>query len=433
MMKIQSVRAFFIASRKKGFTEAQFELARTLFFQNGYLARSSVEHDLLNNEYILEDDEENDRAVVNILDTFSGNWELFNDYGYRRLLAWLLLDKEARNSYGSIGTYQLNNGYDVGHYRYWNFRFDPPALEGVRMIVKGNFDAESQTLFVYEITGIRYVPVDIPQTVEFFNPKFYVNIIGKGRANGMGADRASVHEVDDTSDGSLENKPIMLEGYAAEFEFDRAIETSKISRKKKPIGRGKEDDDEPRKAFRDVSTEEQGPGGDLPSADWNGLNDQTDDVHLYMNKFDSYFKMLDLLEENHGCRVNKFPLRKLPAVGKCQKHILETDKNPRCMSVAHVTADNTGYFLLEVDTSDCSKALSTKVIRTSSIGDIEPHLFEIEKQLLKASLSWPKEYLDKLAGLNNHSWVPHQKSNRAGAIAADDVEKWAARFHSYLS
>lgn len=239
------------------------------------------------------------------------------------------------------------------------------------------------------------------------------------------------HKVDDTSEGSPENKPVMLEGSAT--EFDRDIETSKICKKKKPTGHGRKDDEEPDLASSDVSTEEQGPNGDLPSADWDNMNDQTDDAHLYLNKFTSYFKMLGLLEEKHGCRVITYKLRKLPIVGKCKKHVVEPNKEPRCMSVAHVMTGNTGYYLLEVDTSDAAKALSTRVISARAIGDIEPHLYEIEKQLLKASLSWPKEHLDKLVGADNHFWVPHQKSNKDGALTADDISKWAERMSGRLT
>lgn len=411
----------------------QFELARMLFFKNGYLARTALEHDLLNIEYSPEYDEENDRTIINVSDSFSGSKELFSDNGFRRLFAWILMDPEARRSYDSIGAYQLSHGYDVGQYRCWNFRFDPPALEDARMKVKGYIDTDSRTMLVHEIIGLRYVPMSVSERVAFYHPSFYAQVSGNGQGNGSDANRPPGHNVDDTSEGSQENKPVVLEGYATEFELDRAIETSKICEKKKPTDRGRKDDEEPGEASSDVSTEEQGPNGDLPSADWDNMNDQTDDAHLYLNKFTSYFKMLGLLEEKHCCRVIKYELRKLPIVGKCKKHVVEPNKEPRCMSVAHVTAGTTGYYLLEVDTSDAAKALSTRVIRASAIGDIEPHLSEIEIQLMKASLSWPKEHLDKLVGANNHIWVPHQKSKKGGALTTEHIEKWATRFLGYFS
>ncbi|MBT1063981.1 transcriptional antiterminator [Bowmanella sp. Y26] len=411
----------------------QFELARALFFHYGYLARSSVVHDLLSNEYTLEYDEENNSAVITVLETFSGNWELFNDYSFRRLLAWLLLDKEARRSYNSIGRYQLNDGYDQGQYRRWNFRFDPPELKDAMLDVRGNFDTNSQTMLIYEITSIRNIPVNIPEHVDFFSPRFFTQIPGRGSGSGSDAERPSGHNVDDAEEGSRENKPVLLSENTTVFEFKTAVETSKVSKKRKAAGRDQKDDNEPGEASRDVSTEEQGPEGNLPSAEWDNLDDQTDDTHLYLNKFASYFEMLKLLEENHGCKVIIYPLRKLPAIGKCRMHILKTDSNPRCLSVAHVTAQGIGYYLLEVDTSDAKKALSTRVILAKAVGDIEPHLHEIEKQLLKASLSWSKEHLDKLVGADNHLWVPHQQSYREGALTAGDIEKWAERMQVRLS
>lgn len=411
----------------------QFELARALFFHNGYLARSSVIHDVLNNEFTVEYDNVWDKAIINVLDTCNCPAELFNDYGYRRLLAWLLMDADARHSYDSIGNIQLREGEDKGQYRRWTFRFEQPALEGASLKLKGNFDPESQTLLVYEVTSIRNIPANLPEHIEFYSPKFFTQVAGKGVVAGSAAERPPGYNVDDVAEGSRENKPVMIRDNTTELAFNRAVQTSKISKKRKSTGKGREDDGEQGAASKDVSTEEQGPYGNLPSADWNGLNDQTDDDHLYLNKFDSYFKMLDLLEEKHGCRVIKSPLRKLPAIGKCKKHLLENDKSPRCMSVVHVTVGGTDYYLLEVDTSDASKALSTKVILASAIGDIEPHLYELEKQLMKASLSWPKAYLDKLVGERNHTWVPHQKSDKAGALTAEEIERWSARAAAKLS
>lgn len=411
----------------------QFELARALFFHNGYLARSSVTHDVLNNEFAVEYDKEGEKATISVLNICNCPVDLFNDYGYRRVLAWLLMDADARRSYDSIGNYQLVNGVDKGQYRTWAFQFEPPALGGASLRLKGNVDPESQTFLVYEVTSIRNIPTNLPEHIEFFSPKFFTQIAGKGQVAGSAAEQPPGYNVDDAAEGSRENKPLMIRENTTELEFNRAVETSKISKKRKSTGKGRQGDGELGEASKDVSTEEQGPNGDLASADWNNLDDQTDDANLYLNKFDSYFKMLGLLKDKYGFQVITYQLRKLPSIGKCKKHILETDKNPRCMSVAHVTAGLTGYYLLEVDTSDATKALSTKVILAKAIGDIKPHLFEVEKQLLKASLSWPKQLLDNLVGTENHTWIPHQKSDKPGALTAEDINKWAERVFLRLS
>lgn len=410
----------------------QFELARALFFHNAYLARSSVLHDVLSNEFITETEPKFNWGRIRVLDTCNCPQELFNDYGFRRHLAWLLLDQEVRFSYESISRYQLLHGVDIGHYRRWTFQFDPPPLQGVVLNVKGRFEPKSRSLLVYEAFGIRKIVSNIPKVVEFTSPKFRTSEAGKGGGAGGDSRRPDEHNLDDESEESGENKPVMLKANQVVFEYEQAIETRKVSKKTKPTGGRKDEDGEPSEASKDVSSEEQGPFGDIPSAEWDALDEQSDDAHLYLNKFSSYFEMLRLLEEQHGCQVRKYPLRKLPVVGKCKMHILKTDGNPRCMSVAHVTVGTVGYYLLEVDTSDASKALSTKVIVASAIGEIAEHLSEIEKQLLKASLSWPKSYLDKEVGENNHFWVSHQQSSREGSIASPDLLNWASRFYMHL-
>ena len=271
----------------------------------------------------------------------------------------------------------------------------------------------------------------MPSQITFVSDKFSLNTGGRG-SGGKESTRPVSHYIDDADEGSNDNKPVILCQNPTEFDFKYAVSTSKVSEKWRVSGRRRHEELESEEASQTLSTEEQGLMGNLPSAEWNNLNESTDDAHLYMNKFDSYFKMLDLLETAYGCEVKKLHLRKLPAIGKCQKHLLDTDKNPRCISVVLVTANNTGYYFLEVDTSDSSKALSTKVIKACSIGDIEPHLFEIEKQLLKGALSWPKEHLNRLVGADNHFWVPHQKSRKGVVLAYDEIEKWAERMRIHL-
>ncbi len=405
----------------------QFELARALFFHNGYLARTSLLHDALSNEFSVEFGETG-RAIINVLDTCNCPVDLFNDYGYRRVLAWILIDADARASFESIGNLQMLDGYSVGQYRRWTFQFAPPPLEGARLHVKGHFDPESRALLVYEINGIREIPSNLPDNIEFFSPKFYSQVAGKGHKVGDGADRPSGHNVDDSVEASQENRPVLIGDISTEFSLARAVETSKISQKRRPIGLGGDHEGELSEASRDVSTEEQGPNGDLPSAEWDNLDEQTDDAHLYLNKFTSYFEMLKLLQNNHGCQIIQYPLRKLPSIGRCKKHILKSDGNPRCFSVTRVNTSNGTYVLLEVDTSDSKEALSTRVINARAISNLEESISEIEKRLLKASLSWPTEFLDSLFGTKNHFGIPHQKSGNDGVLTVEDVQKWALRF-----
>ncbi|MFP3758803.1 hypothetical protein SB751_33510, partial [Cupriavidus sp. SIMBA_020] len=76
------------------------------------------------------------------------------------------------------------------------------------------------------------------------------------------------------------------------MSFDKAVETINVAKKNRISSNGKQDNDAPEKASKDVNTDETTTTGELPNADCDNIDDQTDDSHLYLNKFDSYFKML---------------------------------------------------------------------------------------------------------------------------------------------
>jgi hypothetical protein len=92
---------------------------------------------------------------------------------------------------------------------------------------------------------------------------------------------------------------------------------------------------------------------------------------------------------------------------------------------SYIEIDKVSYYLLEVDTSDTNKSLSTKVIQTSTIENVE-------KLLLKGSLSWPKEYNDNKIGANYHFGVSHQQSDKNGKLTHLDIINWSIRFYQRL-
>lgn len=411
----------------------QFELARVLFFHDGYLYRTAMMPDILQAEFDVQVNKIKGEALIDAMRSSGYKLEHYNEPGCRRVLSWILIDEDVRRSYESIGRYQLLEGKDLGQYRVWDFKFEPPALVNTRFSVKGWFDSDSNSMFVNEILGLGNIPIDLPPTVRFSHPDFIENVSGKGNGGyAAGAERPSQHDIDDEAGASTNNKTVIIRPPAVEISFNKAIHTIKVSQRKRIGSSGKEDDDAPEIASKDVSTDETSTTGELPNADWDNIDDQTDDSHLYLSKFDSFFKMLDLLKEKHGCEVYIYSLRKLPKLPRCKKHLLKNDGNPRCLSVVHIVANRTGYYILEVDTTDTNKPLSTKIIKALGIENIEEYVEEIEKRLLKSSLSWPKEYFDGFVGKGNHFWVPHQKSKSQGSLTVDDISRWAARLNTYF-
>ena len=407
----------------------QFELARALFLHDGYLSRTAMMPDTLQAEFDVIVNKSTGEASIDVMPSCTYKIDYFNEPGCRRLLSWILINKNVRRSYESIGRYQLLEGQNRGQYRVWDFKFDPPTLSKTRFSVKGWFDSNSNSMFVHEIEGLSYIPIDLPELVLFSHPDFNKSVRGKGNGGyAAGKERPGEHNVDDEASASTNNKTVIIKPPSITMSFDKPIQTIKVAQKKRNSSSGKKDNDAPETASRDVSTDETTTTGDLPNADWDNIDDETYDSDLYLGKFDSFFKMLGLLEENHNCEVLIYPLRKLPKIPRCTKHVLTTDGSPRCLAIAKVIVGGVEYFLLEVDTSDTNQALSTKVIKFLEVSRINIILSQIEEFLLKTSLSWPQAYLEQLVGRGGHIGVMHQKSKECGRLTEEDIGKWAFRF-----
>ena len=144
--------------------------------------------------------------------------------------------------------------------------------------------------------------------------------------------------------------------------------------------------------------------------------------------------MLNQLENEHGCIIKSKKIQKLPVLPRCNKHILNTDGKPRCIAVIEITFNDNQYVILEVDTSDSATSLSTKLLRLNKETVWAPELEEIKKGVIKRSLTWPKNDLDRLYGNDGHKGIPHPKSKgeRKGMLKTKCIEHWASRVSSWF-
>lgn len=413
----------------------QFELARALFFHDAYLARTALEADALKIEFDIVPDEVEDAATINVLQSSSYTRKSLDNNAARRVLSWILIDPEARSSYESIGQYQKMHGIEVNGYRHWNFKFNPPKLPGVEFVFRGRFDRDSKSIFVYEITSVRNIVHWVPAKVEFYSPKFKEPVRGEGSGGHRPTDeRPDEHSVEDGEDANSNTEHVQLQAPVVTFEFAKPFATSKIYKKKQKNASGRKDDEEGKEASKNVSTEEGDETGGKPQADWDITDDNSDDAHLYANKFSCFQDMLAILETVHKCKVISKQIRKLPKIGRCERHILKTDGSPRCMAVIAINCNGKVFHILEADTSDAAKPLSTKLLLVNEPVRWHQQIVELERQFLKASLCWPTKYLEHICGVKRHKSIPHPKTESAnkGELELGSIERWAKRFHSWM-
>lgn len=414
----------------------QFELARALFFHDSYLSRTAIESDCLAAEFDVRVVQEPRKAIINVMPSAGYALRLFNEPASRRMLSWILLDPDARSSYESICKNQKLNGWEKGQYRHWNFQFDAPPLFGAKLSVRGKFDPKTNCLFVFEVYAIHNLRADIPEVVEIYHPDFTESVHGTGTGACATIEQGSEdYVVHDDADANMNNQSTIIHLSSLEIEFDKPFKTSKVAAKQKRNSAGKLDEELSDGALTDVSTEESSAGQGLPSADWDNVNDITDDAHLYEDKFTCFRKMIDLVEAKDGCTIKSEQIRKLPKLRGYSKYLLSTDANPRCLAVIEMRVQNKTIYILEVDTSDADKSLSTQVIKAKNPDNWDNDLKELEVQLIKSSLCWPTKTLTWLFGKGQFKGTPHPKtdSKNKGVLSPDSMAKWADRLYARFS
>lgn len=410
----------------------QFELARVLFLHDGYLARTALEPDSLKAEFDVQFNASRTVAQINVMETSNYPLRSLGDDGARRVLSWILLDPEARKSFESIGRYQKAYGEEDGKYRRWDFQFDPPALPKGRFGVLGRFAENS--LFVCEIFSVRNIDADMPEEIGMHHPRFREAVQGGDSGTG-GADKEfhGEFDIDDEVPPSERNNHILLRAPMVQFEFASAFKVSKKPVKKQVSGTGRKDEEVSAEERLEVGTNESSVVGKVPQADWDIVSDATDDSHLYAKKFDCFQSMLDQLVTEYGCVIQSKQIRKLPKQYKCKRYLM-ADGNPRCVAVVELAVAGWVFHVLEVDTSDAAKSLSTQLLMVREPDRWNDHLEWLEKFLVKNSLRWPTKILRQICGAKGYRGIPHPKSNslHKGALEPESVDHWAERFYCWI-
>ena len=408
----------------------QFELARSLFFYTPYLARSAVLENSLSIDFDIVSNP--DHYLINILPACSYPTSHFNDAGIRRILSWILLDSDIRQSFESISQFCIKYGYDVDQYRIWSFCFNPPQLNGVIFNTFGYYKAETSEFFVNEISGFERISSQISKEVEFYSDKFVESKSGGKGENSSGTKNDGKEStIKDDEEGNSDDVQI-IDVVPTHFDFLEAIETRKTSKKTRHRNHGIKDQDLPsNNATSEVSTNEPIFEGTVPSAEFNGVEDETEDLHLYLDRFSAFQQMIDLFCKENSIKNFTFQLHKLPNIQGHSKHI-KTDGNPRCVAEVSFQFHGQNIVILEVDTSDNKKPLSTRILSLKNTN--QWHTIDRAKVLeliVTQCLRWPKGTLKKISFKSstlNHPRMDIDKQE----ISANELETWLNRLNKCL-
>jgi len=408
----------------------QLELARALFFHDPFLARLSLLHNALAEDFITGSGEEGKPLIV-VREGAEYPVSYFNRDDNRRFLSWVLLDKSARTSFESISAHLIRSQYGRNSYQYWNFQFEPPNLSRVELEARGWEDRASNTFFVWEVIKLNKLPSDIEGEIDFFHPRYERKVGGKpAMGDGKKGEMPEQIDIDDEEVSASDQATIALMSDKVVVSFNQPHITNRIPSKTRAV-KNIIDDGEKEVLDKDLSPNEKEESGKLPGGAWNNLDDQTDDAHLYVGKFESFYDMVQSLVVNHDFKVVRKELAKLPKIGKGQKHCLADTQNPRCLAIVELEFNNKSYILLEIDTSDGAAKLSTMLLKAPPdwVGKNEKKLL---RQIMKKSLGWPYDYFKDQLGEKLYTGIPHPKSKHSGAFPSEVIDPWAQRIVNWI-
>lgn len=408
----------------------QFELARSLFFYTPYLARSAVLENSLSIDFDIISNP--DHYLINILPACSYPISHFNDAGIRRILSWILLDPDIRQSFESISQFCTKYGYDVDQYRIWSFCFNPPQLSGVIFNTFGYYKAETSEFFVNEISGFEKISSRISKEVEFYSNKFIESKSGGKGENSSGTkNNGKEPTIKDDEEGNSDDVQI-IDVVPTHFDFLEAIETRKTSKKNRHRNHGTKDQDLPStNATSEVSTNEPISEGTIPSAEFNGVKDETKDLHLYLDRFIAFQQMIDLFCKENSVKNFSFQLHKLPNIQGHSKHI-KTDGNPRCVAEVSFQYKGHNIVILEVDTSDNKKPFSTQVLSIKDTNQwASTDRAKVLELVVTQCLRWPKGIFKNICYRNSTLNHPRMNSNNQ-EIHDHELQGWVYRLSNML-
>lgn len=403
----------------------QFELARALFFYTPYLARSAIIENSLSIDFDIVSNP--DHFLINILPACSYPISHFNDAGIRRILSWILLDPDIRQSFESISQLCTQYGYDFDQYRIWSFCFNSPQLKGVIFDSYGYYKAETSEFFVNEISGFQNISSCISKKVQFYSDEFIESKSGGKGENSSGTKNDGKEPtIKDDEEGNSDDVQI-IDVVPTHFEFLEAIETSKTTKKSRLRNHGTKDQDLPSSnAISEVSTNEPISEGTIPSAEFNGVEDETEDLHLYLDRFSAFQQMIDLFCKENPVKNFSFQLHKLPNIQGHSKHI-KTDGNPRCVAEISFQFNGQNIVILEVDTSDNKKPLSTRILSLKNLNQWnQADRAKVLELVVTQCLRWPKGIFKNICYKNSTLNHPRMNSKNQG-ISEQELKGWMER------
>lgn len=413
----------------------KFELARKMFFHAAFIVRAAFAPNGLDMAFSLY--REGNVVHIHTPPKTGAPSQLLKIKGYRDHFSWLLLNQDVKRSFESIWQ-SLNQRQERvpqgSAYARWKFDFQvPPSLAGTTMDVRGPFDSESNELLVWEIEKLQGLRFSHRGDIFFHHPALKLPVRGENTgcvSVPSGADEVEV-DADEEPTAAKEQRLIHLpvEGVT----FDAQLRTKISYNGERANGHGKKVDDEqcPSRESQLFGVADPVSEGSIASGEFQQLGEgegNGDEHERLADRFSLLREILEQITQESGVALVSLEVRPLPPVPRCSYHMIDHEKS-RCYLLARFKLQNGDQrYLLEIDTSDNRKTMSTRIMGFKAGNEAEKCIDKILRQTVKGSLRWPRTMTGFCEPLHS---VNHPKEGLSGTNHAG-FYGWKQRIHDAL-
>jgi hypothetical protein len=383
----------------------KFELARKLFFHAAFLVRAAFQPNGLDMVFTIY--KEPDGVHVHTPAKTGAPSQLLKIASYRELFSWLLLDSEAKQSFESIWQHLNREQSPSGSgYIRWKFNFMPPdSLAGTTLLVRGPYDPDLNELLVWEIESIQGLQLPCVGEVYFHHLALKSPIGGKGRGCISAPATAGQVTVDTEEEPTAAKEQRLIHLPVEGMEFAGDLSNENILGVADPVS-----------------------GGTIAPGEFEQLGEGREAAEAKKG-FELLREVIEEIIQEYDIKLLSLNIRPLPAVPRCRGYIMEGGQ-PRYYLLAHFRLPSgSERYLLEIDTSDNQKRLSTRVLEFDTGLDAQKAIAGILRSTVKGSLRWPRTMAKCCTRLHS---VHHPKEMDVG-VDLPKIRSWKQRIYRKLS
>lgn len=411
----------------------QLELARALFFHNAYFARNALSQNFLSLEFDVQRVSEN-HVLITELSPSSFPLSQYNHPGMRNLLAWILTNPEIRRSYESIAAYCFNEKIQGKNKEWWYFNFDSPSLANVEITVKAYYSKKLDQIYINEIVEIKGLESNLPKKIDFSSPRFTQN--KSTSSTGKSGTYSNLQEpespeIDDSQEANSDRKILTLPSSPVLLSFSDPVLTRKIYNKKRAKNTSLPSQEEEIQDYDAVGTDEATRVGTIGRGEFEGLEDESDNLDLLMDRFEAFRFMIERFIEQNNIKATTSKIYKLPRLQRSKLH-MTLDGNKRSLMIYRLDKlFDHNFIIFEIDVTDNVKKLSTLVLCLKDMKEFDETSIEtMMKKIMQRSLRWPT--LKYFADYGLAKTLHHPKNLNELNESSHEFELWVERFDKII-